>query len=800
MRRRLSFGAFRLDPVERRLWKGLEPVALAPKPLTLLLYLAGRPGRLVTKEELLQAVWSDVHVGDAVLKTCVAEIRQALGDEAVSPRLIETVPRQGYRFVAPIQCDNVPTRTTRFIGRTREIQDVKSFLDNSHVVTLLGAPGVGKSSLAVRVASDLLHELPHGACWVDLSSLFEGDRIASSVGAALGLSDCIDRSAVEALIDFLEHRELLLVLDNSEHLVDACGEFIHELCQHCDHLKILATGREPLCVDREIAWRVPVLSLPDPSDPLDRVLESEAAQLFLDRAQIASPGFQLTARNSQAIADICRRLDGLPLSIELAAARTAILTPEEIATRLDDALSLLDGDGRMPRTRRQTLGKALEWSYETLSAKERLALAILTVFAGDFSLCAAEEVCVGTQEFQATEVVTMVSRLVDKSMIVVVSQPELPGTRFKMLQIVRQFARKKIPEHLSSALTSQHAEYFVRWTARIAPMLRGANREEYLSQVEREYTNLCAVLEWSRSAPIGLRSGTRIAGAIWPYWLHRGHIHEGLNWLELLLVKDENAPAQFRAPALTGAGALAQSAGNYKIALAYFTESVGLCRATNNPVELGIALYQFARIAYREGEVTESALALEESIQMLTRCSCGWYLGLALSEKGTRAMCDGRLDESTVLLEEAASIMRYNGDLVGVTVPLKYLALLATVQQQYGRALSYCREALSILRPINEHWMISFILEVVATVKCSSGRSSEAIQLLGAADRLRGRDGRASDRTRDHETMLKTLRASLSGEEFDRLWEVGRAMSHEEAIATATDWDYALTENVDRAR
>ena len=176
MRKRVSFGAFRLDPVERRLWKGSEPVPLAPKPLSVLMYLVERPGRLVTKEELLQAIWSDVHVGEAVLKTCVAEIRQALGDDAISPRSIETVPRQGYRFVASIQCDNVPTRTTRFIGRNREIDDVKSFLNNSQVVTLLGAPGVGKSRVGARVASDLLHELPHGACWVDLAPLFEGIR------------------------------------------------------------------------------------------------------------------------------------------------------------------------------------------------------------------------------------------------------------------------------------------------------------------------------------------------------------------------------------------------------------------------------------------------------------------------------------------------------------------------------------------------------------------------------------------------------------------------------------------------
>ena len=795
-RRRLSFGAFRLDPVERRLWKGSELVMLAPKPLAVLSYLAERPGRLAIKEELLRAVWPDVHVGEAVLKTCIAEIRQALGDDAVSPRSIETVPRQGYRFVAPIQCENVPTRTTSFVGRHRETQEVKSFLRNAHLVTLLGAPGVGKSSLALRVASDLLHDIPHGACWVDLAPLFEPDQIALSVATALGLVDYAGRPPMDTLIDVLEQRELLLVLDNCEHLADACGAFIDALFARCSGTTILATSREPLCVDREIAWRVPPLSLPDGSNSLDSLLISEAAQLFVDRAQMSCPGFQLTDRNAGAVADICRRLDGLPLSLELAAARTAILTPEEIAARLDDALALLDDDGRPAKTRRQTLSKALEWSYETLSTKERLALAILTVFAGDFSLAAAEAVCAGTHEITTGEVLPLVSRLVDKSMIVVVSQPELPATRFKLLQIVSQFARKQIPECLSTVLPRLHAEFFVHWSANIRPLLNSAKREESLSQVERDYSNLCAALEWSRSDRSGLHSGLRIAGGIWPYWARRGHLREGLNWLQRLLAHDQDAPDELKASALIGAGALTQTAGNYKLALAYFAESVALCRTTNDPVELGIALYQFARVAYRDGEVTESALALEESILILRQCSSGWYLALALSEMGIRAMYDGRLNESATLQEEAASIMRYNEDLLGLTVPLKNLALLATCQLEYERALSYCREALTILRPLNEHWMVAYTLEVVATAKCLSGHYTIATQFLGAAESLRRRAGTAwpKNRISDYEEMLRTLRTNLAEEEFLRCWDAGRALSREEAIAAAMQPEYALTE------
>ena len=774
---------------------GSDLIMLAPKPLAVLLYLAERPGRLVTKEELFCAIWPDVHVGQAVLKTCVAEIRQALGEDALSPRCIETIPRQGYRFVAPIRCEHVPRRTTSFIGRLREIHVVKSFLRSSRLVTLVGAPGVGKSSLALRVASELLHEMPHGACWVDLAPLSEPDHIASSVVTALDLVDYVGRPPMHRLIEFLEERELLLILDNCEHIVDGCGAFIDELFERCSRTTIFASSREPLGVDREIAWRVPPLSLPHRSNRVESILNSEAGQLFVDRARTSCPGFELTGRNAEAVADICRRLDGLPLAVELAAARTAILAPEEIVTRLDDALSLLS-DNRTPRTRRQTLSTALEWSYESLTKKEQLALALLTVFASDFSLSAAEAVCAGTHEIEATEVVTLVSRLVDKSMIVVVSHPELRGTRLKLLQIVRQFARKKVPEHLSTVLPGLHAEFFVHWTEHSAPMLRGARREDSLSQVDHEYSNLCTVLERSCTDPSALQSGLRVAGAIWPYWLHRGHIREGLNWLERLLAHDQGASSEVRAPALTGAGVLAQSVGSDKVALAYFNESVALCRATNNSVELGIALYQLARIAYRDGKVTESALALDESIQILSVRSSGWYLALALSEKGVRAMYEGRLDESAALLDEAASIMRHDEDRLGLTVPLKYLALLATNQRQYERALIYCREALAILRPLNEHWMVAYILEVVATAKCLSGECADATQLLSAAERLRGRTGRAwaKDRANDHERTLHTLRTRFSEAEFDGLWEAGRALSCDEAIGVAMQ--YALTEEV----
>jgi len=792
-RKRLSFGPFRLDRTERRLWSGTDVVSLAPKPFDVLLHLAERPGRLITKNELLRAVWPGVHVGEAVLKTCIAEIRRALHDDAASPRCVETVARQGYRFIAPIQSNNVPDRATRFVGRRREIDEVKFLLGKSRLVTLLGAAGVGKSSLAGQIASDLVYSVPHGACWVDLAPLFEPEQIALTVATELGIGDYAGGAIVDTVLEFLEGRELLLILDNCEHLIDACASFVDQLLRVCSGTKVFATSREPLCVDREIAWRVPPLSLPDASDSIDSLLSSEAVQLFVDRASTSSPSFRLTAQNAQSVIDICRRLDGVPLAVEIAAARVSILTPDEIAARLDDALALLDNDGRTRRAHRQTLSKALEWSYDTLSAKERLALSAFTVFAGDFSLAAAESVCDGTTEIHRSEVLTLLSRLVDKSMVVLVNRPGVPETRFKLLQIMGQFAQKQTPSRLSAILPSLHAQFFARLCEDLSPIMNTGRREEAFAELQREYSNVRAALEWSRSDTSDLHVGLRIAGAIWPYWVRRGHIREGLNWLQRLLKHDQNAPSECKASALIGAGALVQMDGNYTLALAYLSESIRLHRDDNNLSELGIALYQFSRVAYRNGEMSESGIALQESIELLRRWTPGWFLALALSEKGIREMYDGHLKEAAALQEESAAIMRYNDDVFGLTVPLRNLALLATYQRQYDRALAYCREALEILCSIDDHHMVSYTLEVIATARCLNGDYADAARLLGAAERQRRSAGLAwpKNRRNDYDRMLDTLRSHLSAADFNTSWASGRALSREDAIAAAMVSDSA---------
>jgi non-specific serine/threonine protein kinase len=784
----LTFGPFQLDPIEHSLWRGSERLAVAPKPFALLQYFARHPGRLATKEELLEAVWPNVHVGDAVLKTCVAELRHVLSDEAEAPRFIETVLRHGYRFVAPVVTSNLPARVTSFVGRERELLEVKRLVASSRLVTLLGPAGVGKTSLAIRVAADLLPELPHGACWVDLTPLNDPDHVAQIVATALGVRDQSRLPMIETLADALQERQMLLVLDNCEHLIDACASLVESLMRACTHIKILATSREPLSVDREVAWLVPALSVPDPEAALGDLLACEAGRLFVERASESSPSFSLTALNTPAIADICRRLDGLPLAIELAAVRVKVISPEQIAARLDDALGLLGTVNRTRQARHQTLARAIDWSYDLLTVKERLALAILSVFAGSFTLAAAESVCAASGELDTTEVLDLITGLVDRSLVTVVNQAPFSEKRYRLLETIRQYAHKKIPPQLEACVSKSHAEFFASVAEEIESSINTSIRDECLVRLDREYGHLRAALEWSRTAADGRQLGLRIAGALWLYWMHRGHWGGGRIWLELMLATDRESPAAVRAKALCGAGTLAYCQGDDELARLHLTESVALWRKTNDTTRLAFALFMLGEVQLQLGDAQSAGPVLRESIAVLRGAPPDWHLAVALNHLGSLARCEGRPEEAISFHEDSADIMRSINDAWGLAIPLRNLALLAASSGQYDRAEACCREALLALRRLEDRWFVALTLEVAATISCSRGLYVEAARLLGAAEKLRETIGAplAKSRRANYEAVVRRLQTALTDASLRASWTAGRALSRDEAIALAT--------------
>jgi DNA-binding winged helix-turn-helix (wHTH) protein len=369
--KQLIFGEFRLDSADRSLWRGRERVQVKPKLLALLQYLARNPGRLVTKEELLDRIWGDCHVEWSVLKASVAQLRRALGDSVETPRFIETVSRHGYRFIAAVAISNIPAPLNSFVGRVRELADVSRLLEEGRLVTLWGPAGVGKTRLAMQVAGNMPSENPYGVWWIDLSAVSDSKLVGQTLAATLGIRDYAGGTVTDNLVTQLHGQSLLLIFDNCEHVIDGCAALLSTLLGACPDVKILATSREPLGIAGESVLDVLPLAVPNLSALPDEMITCDAVRLFVERAKHASPFFVLSEQNAGAVAQICRSLDGLPLAVELAAVRVKVLSPDQIASRLDDVFHVLGRGERSAPMRHQTLKAAFDWSWQLLDGLHR---------------------------------------------------------------------------------------------------------------------------------------------------------------------------------------------------------------------------------------------------------------------------------------------------------------------------------------------------------------------------------------------------------------------------------------------
>ena len=477
------FGEFEVDAAAYCLLRGAERLHLSGQPMDLLLLLLERRQELVSHEDIARRLWGpDVFTDlDAGIRTAILKIRRALGDSSESPQLLETVPGKGYRLIAPVEVldmslaegkagpepyagmrhHNLPAQLTSFVGRRKELLELRDVLASSRVLSLTGAGGVGKTQLALRLASEFLNDFPDGVWLVDLAPLSLPDLVAQTIATVLGVREGPHRSAGDALFDKLRNRRLLLVLDTCEHLIDACADFVELLLREAPGVRILATSREALAVSGETVWRVPSLSLPETlaPRPLDALVHSDATLLFIERARSADPVFTPTLDNADIIVSICRRLDGIPLAIELAAARVAVLSPEQIAARLHDRFRLLTGGTRTAVARQRTLEATVDWSYQLLSDAERQLLSRLSVFPSSWTIEAAEQVC-GGDGISPHDVLDLSSRLIDKSLLM--SDGDFAGERrYRFLETVRQFAGARLMQAGAAAqLRERHFEFF----------------------------------------------------------------------------------------------------------------------------------------------------------------------------------------------------------------------------------------------------------------------------------------------------------------------------------------------------
>lgn len=631
--------------------------------------------------------------------TCTLILKREL-DVEPSPTTRALYATLSQMEVSPAVSGPLPPKThhnlrhplTSFIGREREISVVKHLLDSARLLTLSGAGGSGKTRLALQVAFDVLDNYTDGVWWVDLASIAQASLVTPTTATALSIHLVAGRTLVETLIDALQSRRLLLVLDNCEHLIAECASLAHDLLAACPQLTLLATSREALGLNGEHVWRVPPLRLAA-STELNDIEQSEAVQLFVARAALTLPTFTISPQNAAAITAICQRLDGLPLAVELAAARVKVLSVEQIAARLDDRFTLLTSGDRAALPRHQTLRAMIDWSYDLLDEAERSLLRTLAVFAGGFTIEAAEAV------HSDPGVLDLLAHLVDKSLVVIGAEHADDSVRYRLLETIRQYALEKLNDsHEDGAVRQRHTRWYVELAERAEPKLRGHGQIEWLNRVEQEHDNVRAALEWSLNHNIDL--GLRIAnGLIW-FWEMRDHPLEGLQQMEKLLATGPLSPSPFHARALARASWLAMCANNEERLTALAAAGAAMSRAVDDIEGLAFSLVISAIAPYWHSENDRALSLVEEGLALFDAADIPWGKQRALTVVGYITEDQGDYERAHAAHQAALALSRTNGDINSMCFVLHQLGNVAFAQGRYEQALAYYTDSLASARVV----------------------------------------------------------------------------------------------------
>ena len=691
---------------------------------------------------------------------------------------------------------NLPLERTSFVGREREVAEIEKLLSDRQLLTLCGPGGAGKTRLALTVARDLVGGFNGGVWWVGLASISDPELLPRTVAMALGVPETPDRSPTEALADHLEGLEALLILDNCEHLVEGCADLADALLGSCPDLKLLATSREPLRVVGETKFMVPSLSLPEPgrSASTEELAGYEAVQLLLERVRDVNPGFELTEGNAAAVALLCQKLGGIPLAIELAAARTRVLTAEQILDKLEDPLGLLTTGSRTGAARHRTLRATLQWSYDLLSDGERALFRRLSVFVGGFTLEAAE--AVGAGDGHTEEVLDLLGGLVDKSLVM--AETGVEGTlRYGVLEPVRQFAREKLkaggeePE-----VRRRHAEHYLGFAEGASPELLGPDQGLWVGRLRTEFANLAEAQAWSLEPgeeEERARVRLRLPAALWRFWTGR-RFEEGKAWLLTALERDPGGFPAVRARALDGLGYILLFQQDYERAMAVLQEAVALYKELGDGSGTALALanlgYAMLHGGYVDGVpafAAEAEALMAQDLDDHARV----YLRLIVA---TAAIMDGDLDSAVAQFEEGLALSRELGDLRNTSMALFNLGMIAILRGDLGGGAASLKEGAGISWDLGDRLGGLYFVWGYGKLSVIRGWPRRAAKLWGAAEALRERMGMALSKfdlaASGYERDLAAVRSELGEASFKAAWAEGRAMSPEEAT------EYALEERM----
>lgn len=689
---------------------------------------------------------------------------------------------------------NLPVYLSAFIGREKEITEVQKLLSTHRLVTLTGAGGGGKTRLSATVANELVDNSKKRGWFIQFAPLFDAELVPQTIASTLGIHDVKNQSILDNLVENLRDQHSLLIFDNCEHLIDACADTANKILQTCPNIRILATSREPLNISGEVTYAIPPMSLPEQQpwrDPksgetaLSLYQESEAVKLFLNRAALVIPDFELTIENGSWVAEICRRLDGLPLAIELAAARVRTLSVKQIAERLNDRLNLLTGGSRSLPPRHQTLAATISWSYTLLTEDEQRLLQRLSVFSGGATLEAVEAVCSG-DNIEKGNVLDMLSGLVDKSLVV--ANQNSNEKRYFLLETIRDFALEKLGESPEKESTKDgHLDFFLQFTEEAEMKLRGPDRNISVRQLEEERDNIHAALDWALESQ-NADAGLRLASSTSFFWADRGYIRERIRWLERALERKQEASPAATAEALRNLGLLLITSAerDFDRTDDILKESLKLYQELEDKEGVASVLNFHGFNAIVEEDYALAKQFLNESLALQRELGNPWGIAQTLQNFAPISIVEGDLESAKTFTEETIALFQEAGDHHSVTRTLTDYADIARMEGNTKRAMEILTESLSQLAQYREQqWDIYTVLKNIAVLEIEQNNLKRAAILYGAANAIQDNIKMLSTTSIENEldTKIQTIvKENLGNNEFDQLVERGRSMSPEQVI------------------
>ncbi|HKQ99335.1 MAG TPA: tetratricopeptide repeat protein [Pyrinomonadaceae bacterium] len=884
-----DFGRFRIDIDERLLFSEGKRQKLTSKAFEMLMVLVENEGRLLSKEELMSQVWPDSFVEENNLAQCISLLRRVLGEDPEGNKYIETVPRHGYRFVAEVRASseteeeeetfqsaragvaesraeparrpahyyplagmsnveilgaavltsqaegyptNLPVPLTPFVGRKSEAAAVEQLLrrEDVRLLTLTGPGGTGKSRLALKVADTLRGKFPDGVFFVALEPITDSNLVVSVIAQTLGVKEAGDASLTEGLKRYLRNKRMLLILDNFEHVAEA-APLLSSLLMSAPGIVFLVTSRAALRLSGEYEFQVPPLHLPNLESlpPVSDLMRCASVALFAQRAMAAKSDFSLTEKNARAVAEICTRLDGLPLAIELAAARIKLLPPQAMLVRLESPFKLLTGGARDVPARQRTMRETIAWSYDLLESSEQALFRRLSVFIGGFTLEAAEAVCLVEEDDDddaGANIQDGVASLVDKSLL---QQIEQGGgePRFLMLETIREYGVECLDASKEEeTFRRRHANFFLQLAERAEPQLGSREQPVWLAQLEQEHDNFRAALQWAldaREAEVSLR----LAGSLWWFWYLHGHYREGRAWLDKVLAAGSQEQTVYRSRALVGAGGLAFLQCAYAASEGLLDEGLRLAREVNDRESVANALQILGSVAREQGDYDRAIELHQESLSLWRALGNKRGIARSLNYIGFASWLEGDLDKAATVCEETLTLFRGLGDKEGIVWSLLNLSAVMYYTEKYVQAISLCQESLALSREIGykegiawslniwgnaarrqgqfeaagislreslelhyeleDRWRVASLLESLGGIAFEQNEPERSVRLLGAAEAIRDAVGAPLPpvEQEDRDRHIRLARAALGEEKFTSLWQEGATMPVEQIIIYA---------------